>query len=190
MDKSRIDRRYVVSGDRRYDRRAIRERNVDRIPETAPGDRPASRGANSSLRSARRTASARTRIDRGTARPSALAVLRFTAISYFVAAGFRFSLEQEAMHRLPIASASLAAKEATTAIPIVFRVGADPVEVGLVASLNRPGGNLTGLGGLSVEVTPKRLELLHELIPTAKIVALLVNPPIPPLRRPIQVIYR
>src|SRR5262249_25168638 len=75
----------------------------------------------------------------------------------------------------------LAAKAATTAIPIVFYIGLDPVELGLVASLHRPGGNVTGVTGWNVTVGPKRLELLHEVVPTAKVIGLLVNPTSPEL---------
>jgi putative ABC transport system substrate-binding protein len=72
--------------------------------------------------------------------------------------------------------AALAAKAANTSIPIVFETGADPIQLGLVANLSRPGGNVTGVSQTNVEMAPKRMQLLHELVPTASVMALLVNP--------------
>jgi len=85
--------------------------------------------------------------------------------------------------------AAHAAQSTTVSIPIVFTVGTDPVADGLVASLAQPGGNLTGISILAVELVPKRLELLTELVPQAKVVALLVNPTNPytePMIRDVQ----
>jgi len=81
---------------------------------------------------------------------------------------------------------ALAAKNATSTIPIVFAIGADPVSTGLVASLARPGGNLTGVSFLLVELNSKRLELLSDLIPQARAIALLVNPNNPAAERVIR----
>ena len=77
------------------------------------------------------------------------------------------------------APAALAAKSVTTTIPIVFEMGADPLAIGLVETLKRPGANLTGVTSLNVQVTPKRLEILHEVVPAAAVVAVLLNPTSP-----------
>src|SRR5262249_39687559 len=89
---------------------------------------------------------------------------------------------QVAVNAVPASTpGALAAKTVTTTTPIVFYIGLDPVELGLVASMNHPGGNITGVTGWNVMVGPKRLELLHELVPSAMILALLVNPTSPNL---------
>src|SRR5579862_4237651 len=74
---------------------------------------------------------------------------------------------------------ALAAKAATTTIPIVFETGGDPVKAGLVASLSRPGGNLTGVTWTASALSAKRLDLLHQLVPTASVIGLVVNPGYP-----------
>src|ERR1700726_3202806 len=74
---------------------------------------------------------------------------------------------------------ALLAQAATSTIPIVFDIGADPVELGLVGSLNRPGGNITGITVLTRTLNPKRLELLHEIVPAARTIGFLVNPASP-----------
>jgi putative ABC transport system substrate-binding protein len=89
--------------------------------------------------------------------------------------------------------ATLAAKAATKTIPIVFMVGGDPVEFGLARSLNRPAGNLTGVTSFTIEVVAKRLELMHELVPAADLIAVLVNPANPatePITREMQIAAR
>jgi putative tryptophan/tyrosine transport system substrate-binding protein len=73
-------------------------------------------------------------------------------------------------------AAALAAKASTSSIPIVFEIGTDPVEAGLVASLNQPGGNVTGVFNLIAAVAAKRFELLHDIVPSAPLLAYLVNP--------------
>jgi putative tryptophan/tyrosine transport system substrate-binding protein len=78
--------------------------------------------------------------------------------------------------RLSLPPAAKAAKAATTTIPVVFITIADPVQIGLVTSLNRPGGNLSGVSQLGVEVGPKLLDLLHEAVSSASVTALLINP--------------
>jgi putative ABC transport system substrate-binding protein len=80
--------------------------------------------------------------------------------------------------------AALAAKSATSTIPILFNFVGDPVAAGLVTSLARPGGNLTGFSNIDIQLTPKRLELVSELVPLAGVIALLVNPNSPATEQP------
>jgi putative ABC transport system substrate-binding protein len=88
------------------------------------------------------------------------------------------------------APTALAAKSATTTIPIVFEMGGDPVALGIVPSLRQPGGNLTGVSSLNVEVGPKRLESLHEVISTASVFAVAVNPTSPTANSQLEILKR
>jgi len=105
------------------------------------------------------------------------------AIEYHWAESERLPAIAAELVRYPVAAIAaigtpptLVAKAATSTIPIVFYVGVDPVEFGLVASFNRPNGNMTGVAALQSELAAKRIGLLHELVPKASVVALLVNP--------------
>src|SRR5262249_41509267 len=82
--------------------------------------------------------------------------------------------------------AALAAKSATSIIPIIFAIGVDPVESGLISSFSRPGGNLTGFTSVTIELTPKRVELLTDLVPRARVISLLVNPNNPTTERVVR----
>src|SRR3954470_6389559 len=98
---------------------------------------------------------------------------------YELLAGFAADLVQRQVNVIAALAApapGLAAKAATGSIPIVFQTGSDPVKDGLVAGMNRPGGNVTGVSRLALNLGPKRLEILRELAPGARVIAVLVNP--------------
>jgi putative tryptophan/tyrosine transport system substrate-binding protein len=88
------------------------------------------------------------------------------------------------------ATAVRAAKAATTTVPIVFGTGVDPVELGLVASLDRPGANVTGIANLAAEMAPKKLQLFRDLIPKAAVFGVLADPAVPPTHPPSQTCRR
>jgi putative ABC transport system substrate-binding protein len=98
---------------------------------------------------------------------------RYDRLSMLAADLVRQQVKVIALSGLP---STLAAKSATATVPIVFQMAGDPVEAGVVASLSRPGGNVTGVTSLNVEVAPKQLELAYDILPTASLIALLVNP--------------
>ena len=99
---------------------------------------------------------------------------RFAAGNYDRLPGMAADLVRQQVNVITATStpAALAAKAATTVIPVVFETASDPIRLGLVTSLNRPGGNVTGVTQLNVEIAPKLLELLYELVPTARVYSL------------------
>jgi putative ABC transport system substrate-binding protein len=101
---------------------------------------------------------------------------RWTEAGYDQLPALAAELVDRRVDVLVTGNAAVAAKSATTAIPLVCLFGGDPVQSGLVASLNRPGSNMTGVSLFAFSLGPKRFQLLHELVPDAKLIAVLVNP--------------